>query len=329
MRGRFYRIAFSLINFAIFLSFIEKSLSLLPDSSLSSSVQMSRLNNLQRLLRSSIDASPEDMARYFKVQPGAYGEHDRFLGITMPTLRKIAKDNQDLAQPELSILLKSPYNEERCLALVIMADVYNKRSISFDEKDRICEFYLSNTISVNNWNLVDNSAHKILGEQLVRTSGPSDLSLLLKLAASDNMWERRISMVSTLAFIRRQQFNPTITIAKCLLQDDHDLIHKATGWMLREMGKKDIQPLHAFLTQHAATMPRTMLSYAMEKLSPSERSHYRSLKNSNNNVQETLNTSDESTISSRRKRNLEPSTTVDLKAGTQCETRQSKRLKKE
>lgn len=266
---------------------------------------MSKLASLQKLLRSSIDASAEEMSRYFKVQPGAYGEHDRFLGITMPTLRKIAKDHHELSQSELSRLLKSHFNEERCLALVIMSDVYSKSSVSMEEKDRICKFYLSQTRAINNWNLVDTSAYKILGEHLVRTTGPNDTTLLLSLAGSENMWERRISIVSTLAFIRQQEFFPTITVAERLLYDDHDLIHKAVGWMLREVGKKDVKPLKNFLTQYAAVMPRTMLSYAMEKLSPTDRNRYRSMRTATDKADTPSEQETESSTRSKRSRSKE------------------------
>lgn len=236
-----------------------------------------RVKAVQRFMRNCKESSPEAMARYFKVQPGQYGAHDKFLGITMPTVRKVAKDYNDLTLQELEELLSSPYNEERCLALVIMGDRFDKEPPSSAVRDQLCQFYLAQTHAINNWNLVDVSAYKILGEHLCETS-PSDHGLLQRLASSANMWERRISIVSTLAFIRRRQFEPTILISEQLLRDEEDLIHKATGWMLREMGKKHEQSLTNFLDRHAPEMPKIMLSYSLEKLSPTKRKHYQTLR---------------------------------------------------
>lgn len=238
--------------------------------------EMMRVKAVQRLMRNCKESSPEAMARYFKVQPGQYGAHDKFLGVTMPTVRKVAKDNNDMTLQELEELLSSPYNEERCLALVIMGDRFDKEPPSSAVRDQLCQFYLAQTHAINNWNLVDVSAYKILGEHLCETS-PSDHSLLQRLARSTNMWERRISIVSTLAFIRRRQYEPTILISEQLLRDEEDLIHKATGWMLREMGKKDEVSLTTFLDRHAPAMPKIMLSYSLERLSPTKRKHYKSL----------------------------------------------------
>lgn len=196
------------------------------------------------------------MVSFFKTGPGQYAEHDRFLGIKVPVLRILAKELKDLGLNDLQVLIESPYNESRLLALIILTKHPSPR-----------DFYLKNLKYVNNWNLVDTSAHLILGVDL-------DLKLLKKLAHSSNLWERRIAMVATWMPIRQNNFEPTIEIAKILLNDSHDLIHKAVGWMLREMGKKDLSRLIQFLDRYYKTMPRIMLRYAIEKLPKKQRLAY-------------------------------------------------------
>jgi 3-methyladenine DNA glycosylase AlkD len=215
-------------------------------------------------------ASNSAPAQFFKTAPGGYAEHDRFIGVSVPELRKIAKDFSTLSMPELLLLLKSPINEERLLALIIKCNQYKKGNLK--QCEVLYKSYLKHLKYVNNWNLVDSSAHLIVGAYLLNNN--KDKTILSTLAKSEDLWERRIAIVSTWYFIRHYQFDWTIKIAKILLKDSEDLIHKAVGWMLREMGKKDEKVLADFLAQHATLMPRTMLRYAIEKFSPKQRKAY-------------------------------------------------------
>lgn len=205
---------------------------------------------------------------FFKITPGSYSEHDQFIGVNNPTLRAFAKEFQDLSLNDLQTLLESKINEERLLALFILVSHYKKAKGT--AKDHFVAFYARNLKHVNNWNLVDASAHLILGAHFLTT----DKTMLLELVQSTVMWERRIAIVATWTFIRKNQLEWTFTIAEKLLNDDHDLIHKASGWMLREAGKKDLTQLLAFLNAHNTKMPRTMLRYAIEKLPEEQRIHY-------------------------------------------------------
>ncbi len=207
-------------------------------------------------------------AIFYKTAPGEYAAHDTFIGISVPTLREVANQFKNLPTEELHLLLQSGINEERFLALVILVNQYTRGNVA--EKETLYQFYLKNLDQVNNWNLVDASAHLIMGAHLLN----SNKDILLSLAKSEVMWHRRIAIVSTWYFIRQNQFDWTIKISKILLEDSHDLIHKAVGWMLREMGKKDVQGLKEFLDQHAKHMPRTMLRYAIEKFPEDERKKY-------------------------------------------------------
>ena len=199
-------------------------------------------------------------AVFFKTSPGDYAEHDQFLGIPTPRLREIAKRHRGLSLDVIAELLKSSINEVRLLALMILVERYQKSNRSIQTE--IFQLYLSHIRHINNWNLVDASAHYIVGAHLYS----QDKNLLIELASSDIMWERRIAIVSTWYFIRKNEFEWTIKIAEILLSDQHDLIHKAVGWMLREMGKRDETHLILFLNQYVSQMPRTMLRYAIEKL---------------------------------------------------------------
>jgi 3-methyladenine DNA glycosylase AlkD len=218
------------------------------------------IEKLRKVLQSSIDSTPERVSIFFKTGPGDYAEHDRFLGVTVPTLRKIAKSFSDLSLEDLGLLLQSPINEERLLALIILTGQY--KDVTSEHKEEIYRFYRSNLPYVNNWNLVDSSAHLIIGAHLFER----DRKLLDELARSPNLWERRVAIVATWYFIRQSDLEWTFRIAKLLQNDPHDLIHKAVGWMLREAGKKDEAPLLVFLADHAQQMPKTMLRYAMERL---------------------------------------------------------------
>jgi 3-methyladenine DNA glycosylase AlkD len=224
------------------------------------------IQSIRQELRQQAVKSPEAHSIFFKTQKGGYAEHDAFLGIPVPAIRKIAKGYRDLGFKQILDFLSSRYNEERLFALIILTDQYQNSN----NQDKIFTFYLEHKRFVNNWNLVDASAHLIVGAHLFQ----KDKSLLLELSDSNNLWDRRIAIVSTWYFIRQEKLDWTFKLAKKLLQDKEDLIHKATGWMLREAGKKDEEALKLFLDKQAPQMPRTMLRYAIEKFSDQDRRLY-------------------------------------------------------
>ncbi len=206
--------------------------------------------------------------KFFKTGPGQYGEGDIFVGVRVPVLRKLAKECSDLTVGDILILLQSRIHEERLLALLLLVGSFSKGDAAV--KKSIYEIYLSNTEYVNNWDLVDSSAEHIVGAYLINKSK----TVLYRLAESENLWERRISIMSTFHFIKRHQFSDTLKISKILVSDRHDLIHKATGWMLREIGKRHLQIEENFLKMHYQKMPRTMLRYAIEKFPEPKRQRY-------------------------------------------------------
>jgi 3-methyladenine DNA glycosylase AlkD len=208
------------------------------------------------------------LQRFFKTAQGQYGESDVFIGVMVPQSRQVAKKFNQLSLQEVRTLLSSGVHEERLVALLILAQRYG--SASGKEKEEIVRFYLDNIKCVNNWDLVDLSAPCILGTHLM----DGGRTLLYRLARSDNVWERRIAIVATLYFIRKNDFSDTLKIAEMLLQDRHDLIHKAAGWMLREVGKRDTAAEEAFLEKHCSVMPRTMLRYAIERLPERKKRRY-------------------------------------------------------
>jgi 3-methyladenine DNA glycosylase AlkD len=210
----------------------------------------------------------ENSARYFKTAPGEYGEGDIFLGIRVPELRKLAKEYRDIPWSEAEKLLRSPIHEERLLALLIFVLLFSKGNPSTQKE--IYTLYLNNTKFINNWDLVDTSAQHIVGIFLMDKSKKP----LYRLAKSTNIWERRIAIMSTFYFIRQNVFSETLRIAQMLLCDKEDLIHKAVGWMLREIGKRDLQIEENFLKPHYNKMPRTMLRYAIEKFPAAKRQRY-------------------------------------------------------
>lgn len=213
-------------------------------------------------------AAAKQLAGYFKTGPGDYGEGDIFIGIRVPVLRKTAKQFQCLPLLQITKLLRSKIHEERLLALMILVSCFEKGD-SLARKE-IYDLYLANTEFVNNWDLVDSSAPGIVGAYLVdRSRAP-----LKKLAKSKSLWERRIAIIATQHFNRLGQIEEAITISRLLLKDEHDLIHKATGWMLREVGVKDRDALVQFLLEHSKNMPRTMLRYAIEHFSSEERKRW-------------------------------------------------------
>lgn len=210
--------------------------------------------------------------RYFKTGPGDYGEGDRFVGVKVPPLRKIAREARALDLAEIAVLLESPVHEHRTVAVVILAERAKRADPA--EARQLYDFYLAHTDRINNWDLVDISCRDVVGRYLLASGQPE---LLEPLARSDSLWERRIAMISTWTFIRAGDTAPTFRLAEELLHDPHDLIHKAVGWMLREAGQIDPARLDQFLTKHAAEMPRTALRYAIEKMPKDVRDRWRSL----------------------------------------------------
>ncbi len=224
---------------------------------------------IERRLRDSAGAkTAEGHLRFFKCGPGQYGEGDAFLGITVPALRTLSREFTPVAVAEAVELLQSRWHEARLLALMILVGEYERGDEA--RRDEIYRAYLANTSRINNWDLVDSSAAAIVGAHLLERSRAP----LYKLAKSKSLWERRIAIVATHHFIRLDDFEETLRIAEMLLEDSHDLIHKATGWMLREAGKRDQPTLERFLDKHAAHMPRTMLRYAIERFAPELRAQY-------------------------------------------------------
>ena len=208
---------------------------------------------------------------FFKTGKGEYGHGDKFIGVSMPNARKIAKSFTELPPAEVKKLLSSKIHEERMTALIILTLQYAGSPVV--GQLAIYEFYLKNTKHINNWDLVDISAHKIIGAHLLKQK-KADRKILYKLAKSKDMWERRIAIVTTWQFIREGQLDDTFKLSKELLNDKEDLLHKAVGWMLREAGKKDVKKLEAFLKANNKKMPRTALRYAIEKFGEKKRKAY-------------------------------------------------------
>jgi 3-methyladenine DNA glycosylase AlkD len=210
----------------------------------------------------------EFLQQFFKTGPGEYGEGDVFIGVKVPDLRKVAKDFRDMAIKDVIVLLESAVHEERLLALLILVSKYAKGNET--AKKEIYKLYLNKTKFINNWDLVDVTAHHIVGDYLMNKNKDP----LFSLARSEDLWERRIAIMATFYFIRNERYEETLKIAKTLLDDKEDLIHKAVGWMLREVGKKDMATEETFLKQHYKEMPRTMLRYAIEKFPEPKRQKY-------------------------------------------------------
>ena len=208
------------------------------------------------------------LQRFFRTGPGEYGEGDRFLGLRVPEVRAIARRHRELSLADLANALASPWHEHRQAALFVLADRYRRAEPA--EREAIAAFYLDHLDAVNSWDLVDGSAPHILGAHLL----DRDRAVLYELAASGRLWRQRVAMLATFAFIRAGQFEDTLRLAELLRDHPHDLIHKAVGWMLREVGKRDLATEERFLDRHAARMPRTMLRYAIEKFEPERRRSY-------------------------------------------------------
>ena len=227
------------------------------------------LEQLKKELEENSDAEQTELCqRFFKTGKGEYGEGDVFLGLTSQQTKDVAKKYYNLSLPKLKELLKSKIHEHRTCALRILVHKYAKADER--EKENIFNFYLQNTKNINNWDLVDLSAGNIFGDFLIKR----DKNVLYKLVRSENLWERRIAIVSTFAFIKKGEFGNTLAISELLLKDKHDLIHKAVGWMLREVGKRDEEVLESFLKQHYKEMPRIMLRYAIERFEEEKRKKY-------------------------------------------------------
>ena len=207
------------------------------------------------------------LQRFFKTGPGEYGFGDQFLGVTVPQIRCVAKEFQNLSLSNIKELLHSKVHEERLLALIILVKKFQNAD---SNRGTFYNFYMHNLKQVNNWDLVDSSAPYIVGAYLES----KDRRLLDRLAKSKRLWDRRVAILSTLHFIRKGEFTDTLRLAKNLFHDPEDLMHKAVGWMLREVGKRNVQLLEDFLRQNHRTMPRTMLRYAIERLPEQRRKAY-------------------------------------------------------
>jgi 3-methyladenine DNA glycosylase AlkD len=230
---------------------------------------------IRELQRAADPEKAKNLEWFFKTGKGEYGEGDKFLGITVPNLRTISKKYQNLELNDLQKLLDNKFHEHRLSALMILRFKYAKTLRLPIEKrvaqgKAIVSFYLKNTKKINNWDLVDLSCHYILGNWLL----DKDRKILYQLARSKNLWEKRISIITTFAFVDEDQFTDSLKIGEILLNDKHDLIHKAVGWVLREIGKKDKKTETDFLDKYYKIMPRTMLRYAIEKFSDKERKFY-------------------------------------------------------
>lgn len=229
------------------------------------------LSDLRQQLRAQASFErAEGALRFFKTGPGEYGEGDRFLGLSVPQVRAMLPKTDGLAEKEVLSLLRSEWHEERLLALLILVRRFAKARKDEEACARIVDVYLKNTRWINNWDLVDTSAPFILGEWL-RTH---ERDVLDTLAKSKSLWEQRIAALATLTFIRAGEFDATMRLCERFLTHEHDLMHKACSWMLREAGKRDVAVLRAFLDRHVSRMPRTMLRYAIEKLPEAERRKY-------------------------------------------------------
>ncbi|MDZ4165983.1 MAG: DNA alkylation repair protein [Smithellaceae bacterium] len=238
------------------------TLCLPPESSLSAPLMRQRLRQFASGEKAII------LQRFFKTGPGQYGEGDRFLGIVTPDIRLVAKECRDAPLAAIRKLLRSMWHEERLLALLILVGRFERGDARIQKK--ICDLYLRSARFINNWDLVDLTAPKIVGPFLAdKPRAP-----LYRLAASENLWERRIAILATFHFIRRGDFTDTLAISGLLLRDREDLLHKAVGWMLRETGKRDSAVLEGFLRKHYAALPRTTLRYAIERFPEPKRKQY-------------------------------------------------------
>jgi len=227
---------------------------------------------LSKMLSQADPSQVDGLARFFKTAPGQYGEGDRFLGIKVPVTRSVVSESwREVGFRELDVCLGSEYHEIRLAALLALVEIYHGSKRLPDRQRECVEFYLAHTDRINNWDLVDLSCYKLLGEWLL----DKDRTLLYDLARNGrSIWEQRIGIVTTMTFIRHGQLGDTFAIADILLHHPHDLIHKAVGWLLREAGKRDKAALVAYLRPRCSSMPRTMLRYAIEKFPEEERKSF-------------------------------------------------------
>lgn len=227
------------------------------------------VNNLKEELKKYIDKEKaEFLPRFFKVAPGEYGEGDVFIGVTVPNQRKVARSFKKLSFDDIESLLKEEVHEYRLTALLILVHQFEKSKE--DNKRTLVDFYLENADRVNNWDLVDSTAHKILGPYLIN----KDREILYRLAKEDHLWKQRIAIMATFHFIKNNDYKDALAISEILINHKHDLIHTAVGWMLREIGNRDKEVEVDFLNKHYKLMPRTMLRYAIEKFPNEERQDY-------------------------------------------------------
>ena len=232
---------------------------------------MTHIHTMLQLLEQHKDpAKAKDVARFFKTGKGQYGEGDIFWGISVPMQRRISKTwAKELDIKELELLLSNPVHEVRLTTLLCMILQYQQAKDA-SAKEQIVKVYLANSRAINNWDLVDLSCYHILGDWLL----DKDWSILKEMASSDDLWTNRIAMVSTYAFIKKDIYQPTLLLATMLLNHQHDLIHKAVGWMLRELGKRDFDTQISFMKENYHKMPRTMLRYAIERFEEDLRQDY-------------------------------------------------------
>ena len=229
------------------------------------------MEKITKIITSELQALSDDEKReiypkFFKAGKGEYGEGDRFLGVTVPNIRAIAKQYKNISLNEIRELMQSEWHEVRLCALLIMVEKNKKKDETL--RQQLFDLYLSQTDRINNWDLVDLSCRFIVGEYLLDKSR----DILYQLAQSPLLWDNRIAIVSTYAFIRKGQLEDTYALSDLMMHHPHDLMHKAIGWMLRETGKRNPERLYDYVMNHRADMPRTMLRYAIEKFSPTERS---------------------------------------------------------
>lgn len=226
------------------------------------------MNAAQELLKLKNDELAQHLMRFFKTGKGQYGEGDKFLGIRAPKTREIAKKYYKTTPlTEIQSMLDNPYHEIRLCALLMMVFIYEKT----DRKEEIVNLYLKNTKNINNWDLVDNTAHKIIGAHYIKTKNPE---IIKKLAESNHLWSERIAVVAQWSIVKTKEYALLVDLCEKFLTHRHDLMHKAVGWLLREAGKQDEAVLLGFLDKHCKTMPRTALRYAIERLSPGLRQYY-------------------------------------------------------
>lgn len=237
--------------------------------------QLTAAHVKKELARHATPKKAKASAWFFKTGKGQYGEGDKFIGVTVPEQRRVAKQFSDLPLAQVMLLLRSRVHEHRLTALLILVRQFQRGSD--DEQKKIYNLYMKNTRYINNWDLVDSSASYIAGVFLLRQPA-ARRKMLYTFARSKDLWKKRIAIIATQAFIRVDQYDDTLKIAELLLNDTHDLIHKAVGWMLREVGNRNQAVEEAFLRKHAAHMPRTMLRYAIEKFSTTKRERYLKMK---------------------------------------------------